>query len=212
MLRNSSAFESLVVSLIGDLFFVHQRGYFMTLIQFILGAASNFSAIVVGPIAANLGWRYLFHILIAFAAVETVLLILFVPETSYNRDRRYEIDELVDYKLEDLAATEKRHAQYSDSKSTNDGVVKVDTSASAPPVYGPKKTFVQELAVFTGVYSDDNLLQLFIAPFAVCLNLAVLWVVVVTGGLTAFFVAQSYVSKSSYSNPRTIRTFTYSSI
>jgi MFS family permease len=61
---HSSAFESLVVAMIGDLFFVHQRGGFMTLIQFILGAASNFSAIIVGPIATNLGWRWLFHILI----------------------------------------------------------------------------------------------------------------------------------------------------
>src|SRR5690348_5519639 len=86
----SSAFESLVVSMIGDLFFVHQRGYFVTLLQFILGATSNFSAIIVGPIATNLGWQYLFHILIAFTALECVLLILFVPETAYNRDRRYD--------------------------------------------------------------------------------------------------------------------------
>lgn len=67
--------------MIGDLFFVHERGYFMTLIQFILSAASNFSAIIVGPISSSLGWRYLFHILNAFAALEVILLILFVPET-----------------------------------------------------------------------------------------------------------------------------------
>ncbi|KAF2190431.1 MFS general substrate transporter [Zopfia rhizophila CBS 207.26] len=188
-----SAFESLVISMIGDLFFVHQRGYFMTIIQFILGAASNFSAIVVGPIATNLGWKYLFHILIAFAAVESILLILFVPETSYNRDHRYDIDELANDRLSDLAAVEKRHATAgSDSKHASDDVIKVETATSASPAFRPKKTFVQELAVFTGTYSNDNLLQLFIAPFAVCTNLAVLWVVIVTGGLTAFFVAQSY--------------------
>ncbi|KAF2462963.1 MFS general substrate transporter [Lindgomyces ingoldianus] len=188
-----SAFESLVVSMIGDLFFVHQRGFFMTIMQFILGAASNFSAIIVGPIATNLGWKYLFHILIAFTAVETVLLILFVPETAYNRDHRYDIDELADDKLADLAAAEKRHAHPSDIKSSNDDIVKVETRGSTtPPASRAKKTFVQELALFSGTYSDDNLLQLFIAPFAVCTNLAVLWVVIVTGGLTAFFVAQSY--------------------
>lgn len=163
----------------------------MTVIQFILGAASNFSAIIVGPIATNLGWKYLFHLLIAFTAFETIMLYLFCPETAYNRDHRYDIDELADDHLADLAAIEKRHAGGSDTKSGSD-VVKVETANSTSPAYRPKKTFVQELAIFTGTYSDDNLLQLVIAPFAVCANLAVLWMVIVTGGLTAFFVAQSY--------------------
>jgi hypothetical protein len=178
--------------MIGDLFFVHERGVYMTLIQFILGAASNFSAIIVGPIATDLGWKYLFHILIAFTTVETVLLILFVPETSYIRDHRYDIDELADDKLGDLAETEKRHARVADAKTTGDDIVRIETAASAPRTYRPKKTFLQELSVFNGRFSNDNLLQLFIAPFAVCANLAILWFVIVTGGLTAFFVAQSY--------------------
>ncbi|CAO2651321.1 Nn.00g096180.m01.CDS01 [Neocucurbitaria sp. VM-36] len=188
-----SAFESLVVAMIGDLFFVHQRGGFMTLIQFILGAASNFSAIIVGPIATNLGWRYLFHILIPFTALESLLLFFFVPETSYNRDHRYDIDELSNDNLADLAAIEKRHANPNgiDEKGS-DEMVKIQTTTSSPPALRPKKTFVQELAIFSGTYSSDNLLQLVIAPFAVCANLAVLWMVVVTGYLTALFVAQSY--------------------
>lgn len=178
--------------MIGDLFFVHERGAFMTLIQFILGATSNFSAIIVGPIATNLGWRYLFHMLIPFAALECLLLYFFVPETSYNRDHRYDIDELSDDNLADLAAIEKRHADlHSVTEKGSDELLKVQTTTSSP-VLRPKKTFTEELAIFTGTYSSDNLIQLIIAPFAVCANLAVLWMVIVTGGLTAFFVAQSY--------------------
>ncbi|PVI06718.1 MFS general substrate transporter [Periconia macrospinosa] len=187
-----SAFESLVISMIGDLFFVHQRGGFMTLIQFILAAASNFSAIIVGPIAGNLGWRYLFHMLIAFTALEVILLILFVPETTYIRDHRYDIDELAEDNLEDLAAAEKRHAGGKGVETSVDGVARVDTATSVPPALRPKKTFIQELAFINGTFSDDNLLQLLIAPFAVCLNVTVLWFVLLTGGISAFFVAQSY--------------------
>ncbi|PSN63556.1 MFS transporter-like protein [Corynespora cassiicola Philippines] len=197
-----SAFESLVISMIGDLYFVHQRGYFMTLMQFILGAASNFSAIIVGPIAQNLGWRYLFHILIAFTALEVVLLYFFVPETAYNRDHRYDIDELADDRLADLAATEKRHGNNSDeSKAESDHVAHVETATPTNLALRPKKTFVQQLAIFTGTYSDDNFIQLLIAPFAVCLNLAILWMVIVTGGLTAFFVAQSYAMAQIFMFP-----------
>jgi len=165
----------------------------MTLLQFIMGAASNFSAVIVGPIATNLGWKYLFHILIAFTALETLLLILFVPETCYNRDHRYDIDELADDKLSDLAEMEKRNQG---SGKGEEQVVKIEsgsgTPPGTPPASRPKKTFIQELAFVNGTFSDDNLLQLFLAPFAVCSNLAVTWMVIITGGLTAFFVAQSY--------------------
>jgi MFS family permease len=186
--------------MIGDLFFVHQRGSFMTLIQFILGAASNFSAIIVGPIATNLGWRWLFHILIPFTALEVILLFFFVPETNYNRDHRYDIDELSNDNLADLAAVERRHAGRAE-KGGSDEMVKIETTTSTPPAMRPKKTFVRNLAIFSGTYSNDNLLQLVIAPFAVCTNLAVLWMVIVTGGLTAFFVAQSYVMAQIFSFP-----------
>jgi len=171
----------------------------MTLIQFILGAASNFSAIIVGPIATNLGWRYLFHILIPFTALEVILLYFFVPETSYNRDHRYDIDELSQDNLADLAAVEQRHAHM--GEKSEDDMVKIETTTSTPPGLRQKKTFVQELAIFTGTYSEDNLLQLSIAPFAVCANVAVLWMVIVTGGLTAFFVAQSYVMAQIFQAP-----------
>jgi hypothetical protein len=161
----------------------------MTVIQFIVAAASNFSAIIVGPIAANLGWRYLFHLLIPFAALEVVLLFFFVPETAYNRDRRYDIDELSQDNLPELAAISNGHTT---AEKGADGIIRVGTTTSSAPVFRPKKTFTQELAIFTGTYSTDNLLQLTLAPFAVCTNLAVLWMVLVTGGLFAFFVAQSY--------------------
>lgn len=174
----------------------------MTLIQFILGAASNFSAIIVGPIATNLGWKYLFHILIPFTALEVILIFFFVPETNYNRDHRYDIDELSNDNLADLAATERRHARLgSTEKEGSEDVVKLETTTSKTPAMRPRKTFVQQMAIFTGTYSNDNLLQLVIAPFAVCTNLAVLWMVIVTGGLTAFFVAQSYVMAQIFQAP-----------
>ncbi|KAL5116025.1 hypothetical protein ACEQ8H_006036 [Pleosporales sp. CAS-2024a] len=200
-----SAFESLVVSMIGDLFFVHQRGTFMTPIQFILGAASNFSAIIVGPIATHLGWRWLFHILIPFAALEVILLFFFVPETSYRRDHhRYDMNESSQDNLQNVVvALEKSHGKMAKTGDDDDDMVKIESATTSTlPGLGPKKkTFVQELAIFTGTYSTDNLLQLVVAPFAVCANLAVLWMVIVTGGLTAFFVAQSYVMAQIFMAP-----------
>ncbi|KIW87801.1 uncharacterized protein Z519_11775 [Cladophialophora bantiana CBS 173.52] len=64
-----------------------------------------------------------------------------------------------------------------------------------------KRRFLQELAIFTGNYCDDNLLQLVIAPFAVCTNLFVLWVVVISGYVVATYVAQAYVLAQIFSSP-----------
>lgn len=202
-----SAFESLIISMIGDLYFVHERGYFMAMMQFILGAASNFSAIICGPITANLGWKYLFHIFVCghrparllvsslthkqqipFAAVECILLFFFVPETQYIRARRYELDEI----SEDGVPA---------SSSEKDETKHLEHVESPRPSIPPAKTFWQQTAVFTGTYSDDNLLQLLVAPFAVCLNVAVLWIVIVSGLSVAFLVAQSYVMAQIFSAP-----------
>jgi MFS family permease len=197
-----SAYESLVISLIGDLYFVHERGTYNSGMQFLLGGISNFSSVITGPITATLGWKYLFHILIAFVGAQTILLFLFCPETSYIRDRQYEIDEYVNENLPDLAATEKhQHTQVEQSQNGQANIESASTIASARMPIPAPKTFWQQTAVFTGTYSDENLLQLIIAPFAVCTNLAVLWVVVVSGTLTATYVAQAYVLSQIFSLP-----------
>lgn len=71
------------------------------------------------------------------------------------------------------------------------------TSTSTPP----KKTFWQSLAIFTGTHSDENLLPLILAPLLVNVNLGALWMVVVTGLLSSFYVSQSYVAAQIFSFP-----------
>ncbi|TVY25643.1 Protein HOL1, partial [Lachnellula hyalina] len=198
-----SAYESLIISVIGDLYFVHERGRYTSGIQFLLGGISNFSSVLTGPITANLGWKYLFHLLIAFIGFQTILLFFFCPETSYIRDHRYEIDELAVQDLKDLSEVEHRHQQRELDAKENNGVplAPTETLASTVRPIPQKKTFWQETTIFTGTYSDENLLQLVIAPFAVCMNIAVLWVVVISGTITATYVAQAYVLAQVFSLP-----------
>jgi len=54
------------------------------------------------------------------------------------------------------------------------------------------------MQIFTGTYSDENLFQLVLAPFLVCTNLAVLWVVLATGYIVMTYVAQSYVLAQTF--------------
>lgn len=192
-----SAYESLVISIIGDLYFVHQRGVYTSGIQFLLGGISNFSSVLAGPITANLGWKYLFHILIAFISTQLILLVLFCPETTYIRDPRLELDECANDGL-----NEKTHERVVEhSENANATVVPSSTNTNSRGPIPTPKSFWQQTAIFTGTYSDENMLQLIIAPFAVCTNLAILWVVVVSGVLTATYVAQAYVLAQIFSLP-----------
>jgi len=198
-----AAYESLIVSVIGDLFFVHERGFYTSIIMFLLAGVSNFSSVITGYITANLGWKYLFHILNAFIGLQIILLFFFCPETAYLRDRRYETDELANDDLRGLSEVEKRHEARMERKELGEGaeLAQMETVANTVRSVPKKKTFMQEAAVFTGSYSDENLLQLVIGPLAVFSNIAVFWVVIISGTITATYVAQAYILAQVFSFP-----------
>lgn len=196
----TAAYESLTIALVGDLFFVHERGLYITISQFVLASVSNFSSVVTGPITSNLGWRYLFYLCVAIGGFQTLLLFLFCPETQFNRDHRYEIDEIVEENFKDLVEIENRNVA---AATTSEGFKDIppDSTHVESRRTPKKKTFIQELALFTGSYSSENVLQLFIAPFACCTNLFVLWAVVQSGTITATYVAMSYVLAQIFAFP-----------
>ena len=189
-----AAYESLSLVMIGDLYFVHERGYYSALINFILTAVSNLSSVVCGVITEKLGWRYLFHILQALTVMQTVMQILFVPETTYNRDRRYDLDNTTNDDLKVLADIEGR-AEHVEKN--------VDTTTTVEPLtmVPAKKTFWQELSLFNGSFTDESIIQLLIAPFAVCLNLPVLYIVLLQGWTVALYVSIAYVLAQIFGLP-----------
>ncbi|KAL2839389.1 major facilitator superfamily domain-containing protein [Aspergillus pseudoustus] len=186
-----AAYESLAFSVIGDLFFVHQRGAWVNVISFTLSAVSNLSSVIAGPITDHLGWHYLFHILIAASGLQTILCFFFAPETSYIRDaslnRQLAVgDEKVDVRVSAIS----EHVEAADGSERSQG--------SQHPT---KKTFWQELALYTGVYSEESLLKLVFGPFVCLTNLVALWTVVVTAIITSTYVAISYVVAQLFSPP-----------
>ncbi|OJJ05938.1 hypothetical protein ASPVEDRAFT_55696 [Aspergillus versicolor CBS 583.65] len=185
-----AAYESLAFSVVGDLFFVHQRGAWVNVISFTLSAVSNLSSVIAGPITYKLGWHYLFHILVAASGLQTVLCFLFVPETSYIRH-----------------AGLKQHPAVGDEKTdveADAGAEHIETAEGGESSNGPRspaKTFWQELALYTAVYSEESLLRLIFGPFVCLTNVVALWTVVVTAVITSTYVAISYVVAQIFSPP-----------
>jgi MFS family permease len=187
-----STYESLLIVVIADLYFVHERGLYTSVVTFLLAAVSNLASVVCGPITTNLGWKYLFHIFVALSGAQTLCQIFFVPETTYVRDHRYDIDELATDNFEELAAHEHRHDK---------ALVEQVESAGTTQTARKKKTFWQNMKLFDGSYSDESLVALLIAPFAVCMNIAVAYIIVVQGWFVGLYVAIAFVLAQIFGLP-----------
>jgi hypothetical protein len=138
-----------------------------------------------------------------------IAIFLFCPETTYLRYHIYDTDVLLNDHLGELADAE-RKAQHTTTETgqtltaTNQPIEKPDTRISqtyniaAPPA---KKTYLQSLAIYTGVYSADNLLKLFAAPFVTLLNTAALYTCVTSGVLQAWYVGTAIIQTQLFSAP-----------
>ena len=200
----TSAYESLVVASVGDLFFVHERGLRVAVAIFLLSAISNAISIIAGVITANLGWHYNFHILLPFVALQTLLFLFFAPETMYRRKAIYDIDMAgSDEDLERLGRIEEKTRRRHDAKGIEDPVEieKTLTHSTTIDSIPPRKTFVQQMAVFNGTFVDDSIFKMVIACPVILTNVTAAYTIVASGTIIAWFVAVALLSSIIFSSP-----------
>lgn len=186
---STSAFESLIVATVGDMYFVHQRGLRISVINFVLNSASSLASIICGQVFADLGWLWLFHMFQIFLVVQFVAMFLFCPETTYIRDSRYDLDLLRDDKIGDA------------TKEKISATVQHHDDAARPVSVPPKKTFIQSLAVFSGVYSRDNVFKFVFGPFLTLLNPAACYAIIASGLLNSWYVGSAIILSGIFSGP-----------
>ncbi|KAJ5552706.1 hypothetical protein N7494_002084 [Penicillium frequentans] len=174
------AYESLALPMIGDLFFVHERGLYISIVSLLLGGVSNFSSVICGPITVHLGWKYLFNLLIVFEGVHLLLQFLYVPETQHRR------------------ATPMMTSISSSPKESAVGIEDIETFR---PTFSPKKPWTQELHIFTGSYTSTNFFLLLCVPLLACLNLSVLWSILISGYFLSLYVATAYLLSQIFTAP-----------
>ena len=107
----------------------------------------------------------------------------FCPETTYVRDHRYDTDEATDEKLAELAKVEIQHRE---------------VEVAAIP---RKKTFVQSLAVWTGVYSHDSIFKFLLGPFLTLANPAACYAIIASGLLNSWYVGSAIILAGIFAGP-----------
>ncbi|KAK1637576.1 major facilitator superfamily domain-containing protein [Colletotrichum phormii] len=81
----SSPMETLIEVIIDDLYFVHQRGFYMGIYSWTLWCGAFLCPVATGFIAEDLGWRWIQYILSIIGVVVTILTFLFFEETMFYR-------------------------------------------------------------------------------------------------------------------------------
>ncbi|CAO2648724.1 Nn.00g096730.m01.CDS01 [Neocucurbitaria sp. VM-36] len=199
-------FEALVNASVGDLYHVHQRGVRMALSNFCVFGGAFFTPVLVGVIADRLGYVWTFYFVAIFAGAMLPLVVLFVPETAYRREVRFDIDtmgNLVAADGSELKGLGERSAEGSHSTSGEIERVGHGSSVEKPPganteeegmwIHAPpppprKATFLESLQPFNGRKSDERYLHLLLRPFPLFFHPGILWSCLIQGTLIGFTV------------------------
>ncbi|KAK3072547.1 hypothetical protein LTR53_006646, partial [Teratosphaeriaceae sp. CCFEE 6253] len=163
-----SSTEALGAAIVNDLYFLHERGNYLGIYMNAIAGGNTVGPLICGFVVAGLSWRWHKWMAFIFTAVNFVVVLLFCPETRYDRSYLEEVGPSV------RGAGSVPSTPTSDEETGNGAPVekvassRVKEDASLPAFRGeqvPKKTFMQELNPWSGVTKDTNLLELFIRPW-----------------------------------------------
>ncbi len=190
-----SSTEALGASIVNDLYFLHERGAKMGIYMNFISGGNTIGPLICGFIVTGLSWRWHKWIAVILTAINFLTVLLFVPETRYYRDENQNVvrsDRSAGASSEEVAAVEESKIEDRDAKA--------EAQESTAPVQIPKKTWVQEMSLWSGLAPDTNLLKMFLRPFPMftypCviysfLGYAVSLVVVVAVNILNSFVLQA---------------------
>jgi MFS family permease len=164
-------FEALVNASVGDLYYMHERGVRMALSNLALFGGAFFTPVLVGKIAAEMGYNWTFYFVAIFAAVMLPLLVLFCPETMFRREGRFEIDtlgNLIENPVD--VGTSREVGREVDGKINGEQYVRENA------VVPEKMSWKQSLMPFNGRKTDERYVNLLLRPFSLFFHPGILWV------------------------------------
>ena len=196
----------LVQCTIGDLYFVHERATRLAVWNLFLLCGIAGGAMISGYIIQDNGYRWAFGVCAIFFGIFMVLVILFVPETSYRRDNVVFVsapdsgkpaNSGESFSKETKLHVEHEHDHDSDEKHRNTTLSHAHTHASLEP----RTSYLRTLRPFTGQYSSAPKLKIFARPFLLFFYPAVFWGFLIYGTTLTWIVVFSVVNGVIFVEP-----------
>ncbi|POS71041.1 major facilitator superfamily transporter [Diaporthe helianthi] len=197
-----TAWESLSLAAVGDMFYLHERGWRTALIVCSLACMASMVSIISGVLFENKGYEKLFVAELPFNIVGLLATVFLLPETQYARTAAAAV----------AAAPRSAQdtAQEPPQKGANETTEKTwDHHAETVPARLdakiPKRSYIQTLAPWgrtgSSSYTTKTIPHLLSEIFVHLINPAVFWILMVSAVLVAFFVVSAYILSQIWSVP-----------
>ncbi|KAG6368586.1 hypothetical protein INS49_002799 [Diaporthe citri] len=186
-----TAWESLSLAAVGDMFYLHERGWRTALIVCSLACMASMVSIISGVMFENHGYQNLFVAELPFDVVGLLATIFLLPETQFIRAAPQPADTT--------------QAQTSPNGTEKEKSWDHQAEAVQPPSPAqrlPRRSYAQTLAPWerTG-YTTKSIPHLLSEIFVHLINPAVFWILMVSAVLVAFFVVSAYILSQIWSVP-----------
>ncbi|KAK9463508.1 major facilitator superfamily domain-containing protein [Lipomyces oligophaga] len=191
-------FEVLMNTSIGDMYFVHQRGYRLAIANLCLFGTTFMTPLIGGHISRNMSWHWLFWFLLIFTCIAFILVFLFLPEHVYKRSVILDIDYEGEGMLMEAIAGEPSSgtSEISRIAGNEEGTEKPPQAIEEKP-----ETWLHSLRLFSGSKSDRPLWKIFLRPFALVLHPGIWWAALIQAPLIAWTVIIGLILAAIFLGP-----------
>ncbi|KAK3078989.1 hypothetical protein LTS18_006040, partial [Coniosporium uncinatum] len=136
-----SSTEALGAAMVNDLYFLHERGYMMGLYMNAISGGNTIGPLVCGFVVTGASWRVQKWLAFGLVAVNFLAVVLFVPETQYDRDITKSFGPVDDRGPVVGAVSADEEGPLAKTASTTLGVTELGDALAQTP----KKTWMQEM-------------------------------------------------------------------
>ncbi|KAH8196873.1 hypothetical protein TruAng_008955 [Truncatella angustata] len=174
----AGAAETIAPVSIADVFFLHERGFVMSMYTCFLSIGVALGIFVDGFIVLHNDWRVIYQVAAGLIGFVLVLAFFTFPETAYIRS-------IPSVRVAESTTSDKVQTSNSDIEST-----------SAPRLQ--RETYLQSLKIFHRVWTEESLFKMFVRPIGLILLPPVLWAALVQSVTIGFVVAVTSNVASAY--------------
>lgn len=174
------ASEALGAAIINDLYFLHERGAMMGVYVICLCWGSSFGPLIGGYMIQNVGWQWAKGLSAIVLGLNLLMIILFLPETRFDRKEIVAADE---DSISDASSLEKEPKAKNLDGGSDESLPEVALAGSPR-----RKTYKQELSLWSGLYTHATYFQLFWRPIPLLAYPACLFAALTCKYLNPFWV------------------------
>ncbi|KAL1898595.1 hypothetical protein Sste5346_003499 [Sporothrix stenoceras] len=190
----SAPVEYLVSSSVGDIFFVHQRGFHLALWHVSLSAGNSLGQVIASQIVAHQSYIWAYRYAVIVTSVYAIVFFFLVPETAYNRSKALEIDIDNDVSSSDGEQVDEKQTAPVSSTVVNKQSATSDDGESGRPASTSNdqpESYLQSLRLYRGRFSRESYIRSLLSPFATLLLPGVAWAAYCYACTVAFSIATS---------------------